>query len=129
MPKYEQLDLFTGEAIAIVSPPTKKERIAKSVRLAFAVQMSIAKLDNLRDTMKLVGELCETLTGINYPFNDEAGQRRYERKTAKSIATDLKRKRGRPKKQQRKGASEAQHAELKRSLQKRRPEEYDNRIN
>lgn len=76
-----QLDLFTGEPI----PPSdekseKQRRITKTTRLALVVQLSIARLDRLTDTMKLVSELCEQITGIAYPIDFDELHRTYQRK-------------------------------------------------
>ena len=55
MAKWIQLDLFTREAIETVPVETQKAaRITKTTQLALDVQLSIARLDRLTDTMKLV---------------------------------------------------------------------------
>lgn len=41
------------------------------VQLALNVQLSIAKLDPLQETLKLVSELCEMITGVSYPIDLE----------------------------------------------------------
>lgn len=79
--KWIQLDLFTGEPMPPRTADTEKqERIAKTTRLALEVQLSIARLDRLADTMKLVSELCETLTGVAYPVDINERHRTYQRK-------------------------------------------------
>ena len=52
----------------------------KTTRLALEVQLSIARLDRFSDTMKLVSELCETLTGVAYPVDINERHRTYQRK-------------------------------------------------
>ena len=71
-------------------------------QLALNVQLSIAKLAPLQETMKLVSELCEGITGIAYPINIEESRKTHlqerQKKTERNIASEKpKRKRGRPK--------------------------------
>lgn len=104
MPKWIQLDLFTGEAIETVLVEEKKaERITKTPRLALEVQVSIARLDPLTDTLKLVSELCKEITGITYPVNlnerRRSKQQRLQQQTEEKVDAEMqkpgKRKRGR----------------------------------
>ena len=81
---------------------SKTEKIKQ---LALEVQLSIARLDRLQDTMKLVAALCEQITGIASPFNIDELNRNYQKKqqqeAKRAVATltqKKKRKRGRPKK-------------------------------
>ena len=62
--KAVQLDLFTGEPIETVPVQTREASVAKTKHLALQVQLSIARMDSIRTTMKLVNELCEQLSGI-----------------------------------------------------------------
>ena len=67
MAKWTQLNLFTGETIQPRDEDIEElERIPKINILALSVQLSIARMDRLQDTMKLVSELCECITGIVY---------------------------------------------------------------
>lgn len=51
MKNWIQLDLFTGEPIPPRDEDTeKRQRIAKTTRLALQVQLSIARMDALTDT-------------------------------------------------------------------------------
>ena len=103
--KWTQLNIFTGEPILTAAPcEQKQERIRKTTRLALQVQISIARLDALTDTMKLVSELCEQITGITYPVNIDVRQRTYQKKrqheTERAVTAETKdegRTAGRPK--------------------------------
>ena len=39
------------------------------IQLALNVQLSIAKFDPLQETLKLVSQLCEQITGVSYPID------------------------------------------------------------
>lgn len=115
MAKWVQLDLFTGEPILPAAPcDDKQERIAKTTRLALQVQLSIARLDKLTDTLKKVSELCVSITGIAYPISLEERRRTHQQKrqqeTKRAVATETeKKKRERPKqKPKRRKATEKQ---------------------
>ena len=110
MAKWVQFDM-TGNPVetAKVSEACREhQRETQTARLALEVQLSIAKLSPLSETLKLVGELCESITGIGYPINLEertqAKQAKAQRDTEQAIATApkepirAKRKPGRPRK-------------------------------
>ena len=77
-------------------------------QLALDIQLSIARLDKLQDTMKLVSELCERITGIAYPIDIEESRKTHlqelQQKTERVVATEThpKRKRGSPPERQQK---------------------------
>lgn len=105
MAKWIQLNLFTGEPMPPRDEKTEKQRkISKQIQLALAVQLLIARLDPLQDTMKLISELCQTITGVSYPINLDERRRsklqRQQQQTGRNVAAKIqkaKRKRGRPK--------------------------------
>ncbi len=103
--QWQQYDL-TGKRVSEPSVSVSDPQSAKTTCLAMAVQLSVAKLDDFGETMKLVGELCEAITGIRYPFDAEiinlTKQRERRDATLKAVETSLTqrpkpRKRGRPK--------------------------------
>lgn len=66
MGNYQQLDLFTGEIYR--HNTIKSDTIASTSRakqLALEVQLSIARMDKISKTMKLVNALCKVFTGID----------------------------------------------------------------
>ena len=76
------------------------------VQLALKVQLSIAQLDPLQETLKLIEQLCEQITGVEYPIDlnerhstyQQQRQQETERAVAKAISTQgAKSKGGRPK--------------------------------
>ena len=76
----------------------------KVKQLALDVQLLIAKLAPLQDTMKRVAALCEQITGVATPFDIEELNRNYQKKQqqkakrAITVKQKKKSKRGRPKK-------------------------------
>lgn len=104
MPKWTQFNIFTGEPIPPCDDSTdNQQRIPKITQLALQVQLSIARLDPLTDTMKLISELCEQITGITYPVDINVCQKTYQKKRqqqterAVTAETQPSRKAGRPK--------------------------------
>lgn len=95
MSKWIQLNIFTGEPIPPRDEGTEKQqRIAKITRHALEVQFSIARGDSFSTTFKRIGELCETLTGIHYPFDVAKQQQRKQhhcqQQTQKAIDAEMK---------------------------------------
>ena len=94
MPKAIQLDLFTGEPIPLCTADTEKqERIRKTTRLALQVQLSMARLDKLTDTMKFVSELCSEITGVAYPVDIDERRRTHQQQrqqaSKRAIAAEI----------------------------------------
>ena len=104
--KWTQLNIFTGEPIPPHDEVTEnQQRIPKITQLALEVQFSIARLDALTDTMKLISELCERITGIASPIDiDERKrvcQKKQQQQTKRAITAakqpEKRKKAGRPK--------------------------------
>lgn len=77
--------------------PKRRHRVPRQpeniVQLAFNVQYSIAKLDPLQDTLKLVSQLCEQITGVPYSIHPDERRLRLrqerQQEVEQAVATDL----------------------------------------
>lgn len=80
MPKWIQFDLTGTPVATTLSEDAKQDiRTTRAEKLALEVQQSIARLDTLQDTLKLVSELCKAVSGVAYPIDlDERRRTRRE---------------------------------------------------
>ena len=101
-----QPNLFTGEPIDPVEKKTDSQaEISEQVQLALAVQISIARLDPLAETMVLIANLCKSVSGVDYKIDTyerrQSRQRKRKQQTERKVATEIKKaksKRERPRK-------------------------------
>ena len=94
MATYIQYDIF-GKRVE-PSVVSRQASVRRTRRLALAVQMAVANLDDFSQIMEYVGQLCTEITGIAYPFDvQHISEKKLEKAKAAEPKPETPKKRGR----------------------------------